>query len=188
MKKLLALALVMCCVIFVAAIGDVFKAVMVDISGNVVTTPLTFSNQVNMTVAPTNIGNLVRYVDLTNSSASFITSGKVAIANGGTGTNITFLNGSYTNKLQFVTSNLVVIAPIPLISGGLGTNVTALVGSWTNSVNFRANGTNDANAYSVKGVLGFTAIVTNWPLTVTGGIFSNRLYYSNGILTNMTIP
>lgn len=102
MKKILiTISMVFAAVLLMAAVGDTLISVMTDSSGNVVSTPLVFSNQVNMVPVATNGGQLIRYANYTNSSASIITSDKIAIVNGGTGTNVTQLTGTWTNTVNF---------------------------------------------------------------------------------------
>lgn len=67
-------------------------------AGNVLNTPLNFSNQFTIIPAPTTSLQVVRYADLTN-TASFIF--PISIAKGGTGTNTTVLTGSWTNAGTF---------------------------------------------------------------------------------------
>lgn len=118
-------------------IGDTFQAIMADTSGNIRTTPLTFSNQVNMTVSATNAGNLVRYGDYTNSSISIITSGKLPIANGGTATNTTLLTGSWTNSVNFRVNGT--NSAIAYSAGGIvgfSGSITNSIGTVTNVMTF----------------------------------------------------
>lgn len=56
-----------------------------------------------MRVEATSSNHLVRYSQFTNASATNITSGILPIARGGTGTNSTFLIGTWTNSINFKT-------------------------------------------------------------------------------------
>lgn len=71
-KTLIGLFIGLGAVLLMGGVGDVFKSVMTDPSGNVINTPLTFSNQVSMTVAATNINQLVRYQEFTNTISGAI--------------------------------------------------------------------------------------------------------------------
>lgn len=83
-----------------------------------------------------------------------------------------------TNSLFSATNSI-----RPIATGGTSTNTTRLVGSWTNSLNFTVSGTNNANAYAVKGQLGFSGSVTNLG---PGLGSSNVMFFCDGIVTNKT--
>jgi len=127
-------------------VGATRKTVTTDENGNVINTPLAYSNQFKV------------YVSATNQFEPIIVQ-------------------QFTNTIYGVTNRII---GVPF--GGTGNGTTLLSGFWTNSINFRVNGTNSANAYSVHGQLGFSGNVTN--MVATG--LSNVVYYSDGIVTNRT--
>lgn len=55
---------------FIAAVGDVFKSVMVNSSGVIQNSPLSYSNQFQIYRAATNLNQLVRYQEFTNALAN----------------------------------------------------------------------------------------------------------------------
>lgn len=81
----------------------------------------------------------------------------------------------FTNSVYNATNTVT-----PLKLGGTGVATTQLVGSWTNTINYTVGGTNQANAYQVKGQLGFTGVITN----MAGTGVSNVTSYCDGIVTN----
>lgn len=148
MKKLL-LPLMLLIPIWVygqAAVGTVRKSMTTDVNGNVLNSPVAYSNQFHIYVTSSNVAEVVVFQQLTNSI--FIVTNEV-------------------KQINF---------------GGTGSSTTQLTGSWTNTINFRVNGTNSANAYSVHGQLGFSGNVTN----MVGTGLSNIVFYSDGIVTNRT--
>lgn len=87
-----------------------------------------------------------------------------------------------TNTVTAITN----IYPLATTRGGTGAQTTQLPGNWTNTINFTVGGTNNANAYRVQGVLGFTGSISNLGATVGT---TNVDVYATGILTNkFTIP
>jgi len=55
-------------VLFMGVAGDVYRTVMTDTAGNVISTPLAFSNNVTMNATPSADRHLARMQDLTNSA------------------------------------------------------------------------------------------------------------------------
>lgn len=163
--------------------GTIRKSVMTDQNGSVISSPLSFSNQVAMLVTATSQYQVVNFSQFTNSI--FTATNAVGSTSSLTNVNSNIPWITITNAVRV--SNLSTNStPIPIANGGIGTNSTVLIGSWTNTVNHRVNGTNDANAYMVKGILGFNGSITNLG---PGTGSSNVMVYTTGILTNkFTIP
>jgi hypothetical protein len=70
---LLCLCGVFAVVMLSATVGDVRKTVMTDNSGNVVSTPITFSNLPNLTAVATTAQQAVNYTTLTNATSAGLT-------------------------------------------------------------------------------------------------------------------
>lgn len=185
------------------------KPVYTDASGNVLSSPIVWSNNFQVIQAPTNANHAVRFVDLTNSTSVY----PIPISKGGTGTNTTQLTGSWTNTLAFTASNLNLTVPLSIGNGGSGTNTTQLTGNYTNTgtltilgnavnpasggtlsnaasayvtVNITIGGTNRAEAFQIGSILGKTFTQTN--LSAVAGV-SNVIGVTLGIVTtNFTIP
>ncbi|MEM4247649.1 MAG: hypothetical protein QXH80_00075 [Candidatus Nanoarchaeia archaeon] len=87
-------------------VGTVRKSVMTDESGNVVSTPLQFSNQVTMIASPTNPLHLLRYQDMTNYSSvlNAITNITAVAPIYSTGTSSITL--TWSNDLGYVTATI----------------------------------------------------------------------------------
>lgn len=158
------------------AVGTIRKPIMTDASGNVVSTNIVISNQWVMVPVPTASNHIARIMDVTNTPVV-----SLALTNGFS--RVPWL--SITNAVR--TFNIITNTTfIPISNGGTSTNTTLLTGSWTNTINFTTSGTNNANAFSVKGILGFTGSITNLGPGVGS---SNVSVYTTGILTNkFTIP
>jgi len=91
MKWVKGLAILFAAMLLIGAVGDTFREVHTDNSGNVLNSPLTFSNQVSMVTTPTSPQHVVRYQDHTNTSAAYLTSGNLSISrfNSGSGASAT---------------------------------------------------------------------------------------------------
>lgn len=132
-------------------VGTTRTSVVTDGSGNIINTPLAFSNQFNI------------YVSATNRFEPVIIQ-------------------QFTNTITIVTN----IYPLSVSRGGTGQPTTQLTGSWTNTINFRTSGTNDANAFSLNGILGRTGSISN--MSASAGV-TNVMVFTNGFLHNFfTIP
>lgn len=97
-------------------IGTVRKPVYTDNGGNVLSTPITFSNQVSMTVAASNNNDLVRYKEFTNATANSTPAGVAVLAS-----NQTFYGiNTFSNSTKFGLSGSVMT--IPKNTSGIITN------------------------------------------------------------------
>lgn len=181
-KKLLSIFLgVTTCFILIAAlpVGTERDPVYTDSSGHVLSTPLIFSNQLIVTVAPTVSNHVARLVDITNVTAS--TFPIVPIAKGGTSTNTTMLPGAWTNRGPFtVNGNLAVVSNSLFNATNAFLGPSTFFGSTTTS-NLTVSGTNNATVYSVGGVPGISCTITN---IGAGGFPTNYFIFGSGILTN----
>lgn len=99
-------------------VGTERKTVITDTNGNVISTPLVFSNQVKMAPAPTLTNHIVRYMDLINA-----TNGIVSITN--SLATMTFVS----NHVTLATNDVVTTIIPPLLSG-----LTNYVDSSTNDI------------------------------------------------------
>ena len=164
-----AILIILCLAIAVSAqlpVGTTRTSIVTDGSGNVINNPVAFSNQVTMYIAATNVNQLVRFQELTNSLYAVTNQSILIQAVTNTTSTVGFLNLNTSAKIAT-----------------LSNPNTLLPGSWTNAINFTVGGTNNANAYAVKGQLGRTGQFTN----MVGSGLSNVFYYSEGILTNVTL-
>lgn len=169
-------------------IGTQRNPIYTDVSGNVINTPITLSNQWSMIPAPTTAFHLVRYQDLTNAMAAGFPI--VPIAKGGTGTNTTLLVGSWTNTGNFTAATFNGLSsptfatnfttPIPwLVITGQGSNVLTID---TNATKIAINTYTDNNA---SGLTNFPSGLTNVFVTasVTNGLASLGFVTSQGYVT-----
>jgi len=144
-KKLLyAVGCVCGAVLFMGVAGDVFKAVMTDSAGNVVSTPLSFSNNVTLNATPSADRHLVRLVDVTNIVAtapiritstnlsySITSSNNLIIVNAAAATTLTLPNAATVTGRNFVIKNISTNRVNVVTAGG------TIDGSVTNSILFR---------------------------------------------------
>ncbi len=170
MKKLGLIPLVaICSMLLMGAVGDVFKSVMTDSAGNIVSTPLSLSNNITLNVTNTSPSHLAPFYAITN--RGYVT---ITVTNGLWPTTVgtAYVDGA-TNATVIRATNLADSAAISLV--GTATNavrITAtnqaygaavtLVGGATNQILTGIN-TYSGTTNTMTGVL----IVTN--LVVTAG-------------------
>lgn len=106
MKKTLTTILVLSTLLVYGQlpVGTTRNSVVTDASGNVINTPITYSNQVSMVVTATTPLHIVNFGQFTNTVTSITNIYPLAISKGGNGVATTQLPGSWTNSINFTTS------------------------------------------------------------------------------------
>jgi hypothetical protein len=141
MKKLLLLFILLpFLVIAQLPIGTTRQTVTADGNGNIISTPLAYSNQFHVYVTSSNVAEVVVFQQLTNSL--FQATNQIAkVKFGGTGNNTTLLTGSWTNSINF-TSTGTNSANAYSVHGILGFsgNVTNMVGTGLTNVTCYSDG------------------------------------------------
>ena len=193
------------------AVGTVRVGVMTDSSGNIINTPLTFSNQASMAVAASNGTELVRFREFTNGIAGVSNVTVNAVTNLVGDPSFTFTRGPnvVTNAFTgIITNNATLSNSLTVVGSTLfqGTVIATNTVTLTNFVTFASNSFFNGVALSSNRFLFhsnaiFTAVATHsnnvdvvGNVTVTNGsvnVFGQGYYPSNSasmfIFTNLQV-
>jgi len=175
-KMLYAVGVACAAVLLMGAAGDLFKAVMTDSAGNVVSTPLSFSNNLTLNATPSADRHLARMQDITNAAvvAAAVTNitGDTSILVSGTRVKALTWSNANAYVTQTVTNGL---APTSALSAYVQDTGDSISGPYyINGNASMAIGTN-INTVSKFYVGGETGTYTNRPLVVF-----NRSNAANG--------
>lgn len=169
LAALLGLTAYMC----MGASGDFKKTIMADTNGTVLTTPLSFSNQVSMYIAATTSVQLVRYAEFTNNATVKGAITNVVEAGGGTGLLISTSGQILSNKTLVAGSNVYLQATT--------SNVT--IGNTCAPLTNQANVFVAPHAQRING----TTILSNLILNGTGIVSNNFTVWGTITATNSSI-
>ncbi len=131
LRYFFAIALVL---LFIGAAGDVRNTVVTDGSGNVITTPLVFSNQVTMAIVASSPQHMMRYGEATNMLAGATNAAVTSSVQktGGTMTGALIVSNTVNVSLTLTsTTNNSAVYRVAGVTG-LSMTLTNVIGTTTN--------------------------------------------------------